>query len=338
MSEVSIPVATMVGAELSHDSIKTLSDSYREFCEDDEEYENSISPIEQDPEPYANGTKKTRPILKKYAQALLDKIILDQQLEAQAEAQRDVNLTPQQVKADMKIYVSSCEKKIAQQQEQCDALQKQVEQLTDVIKCLVTHPMFDCDFTRDAGPRQNTRFIGKNGHGDIIRCEASIMRARTIVAPMREPISLLTHSIEKNMPNVQDFLLEQDIQCDGKIILENVNDPQFKIKELSSLHFAVYKNDLECVKKLLMCGSNINAMSILIKHKMSYTKEEIEEIKTPTTVLCIATKNCSLEMVKFLHEKGATIGDTQYHVPTGPEGDLVAGYLQTHGSKPVTRF
>jgi len=31
MSELSIPVATMVGAELSHDSIKTLSDSYREI-------------------------------------------------------------------------------------------------------------------------------------------------------------------------------------------------------------------------------------------------------------------------------------------------------------------
>jgi len=46
----------------------------------------------------------------------------------------------------------------------------------------------------------------------------------------------------------------------------------------------------------------------------------------------------SLEMVKFLHEKGATIGDTGYHAPNGPEGDLVAGYLQTHWSKPVTRF
>ena len=61
MSELSIPVATMVGAELSHDSIKTLSDSYREFCEDDEEYENSISPIEQDPEPYPMEPKRPDP-------------------------------------------------------------------------------------------------------------------------------------------------------------------------------------------------------------------------------------------------------------------------------------
>lgn len=56
------------------------------------------------------------------------------------------------------------------------------------------------------------------------------------------------------------------------------------------------------------------------------------------TPLKLASLRSSLEMVKFLHEKGAIIGDTQYHVPNGPEGDLVAGYLQTHGSKPVTRF
>ena len=52
----------------------------------------------------------------------------------------------------------------------------------------------------------------------------------------------------------------------------------------------------------------------------------------------IACGNGSLEMVKFLHEKGAKIGDTIYHTPNGTEGDLVAGYLQTHGSAPVVRF
>jgi hypothetical protein len=56
---------------------------------------------------------------------------------------------------------------------------------------------------------------------------------------------------------------------------------------------------------------------------------------SPLGMACLKS---SLEMVKFLHEKGAKIGVTGYHVPNGPEGDLVAGYLQTHGSKPVTRF
>ena len=143
MAELSIPVATIVGAEMVQDaslkhsticeSIKSLRDNYMEFCEDEDEFIETIVPIDQDPEPYANGTKKTRPILKKYAQALVDKKDLEEQLEAEAEAQRDVHLTPQQVKADMKIYVSSCEKKIAKQQEQCEQLQEHVKQLTDVV-------------------------------------------------------------------------------------------------------------------------------------------------------------------------------------------------------------
>ena len=43
-------------------------------------------------------------------------------------------------------------------------------------------------------------------------------------------------------------------------------------------------------------------------------------------------------MTKFLVEKGAKIGDTMYHAPNGLDGDLIAGYLQTRGSKPVIRF
>jgi len=58
-------------------------------------------------------------------------------------------------------------------------------------------------------------------------------------------------------------------------------------------------------------------------------------LKSPMMIAC---GNGSLEMVKFLHEKGAKIGDTIYHTPNGTEGDLVAGYLQTNGSKPVVRF
>ena len=58
------------------------------------------------------------------------------------------------------------------------------------------------------------------------------------------------------------------------------------------------------------------------------------------TPLEIASRSGSLEIVKLLIERGAsiTLGTQGYHVPNGPEGDLVAGYLQTHGSKPVTRF
>jgi len=35
--------------------------------------------------------------------------------------------------------------------------------------------------------------------------------------------------------------------------------------------------------------------------------------------MMIACGNGSLEMVKFLHNKGAKIGDTIYHTPNGPK-------------------
>jgi len=321
MSELSIPVATIVGAELSHDSIKTLSDSYREFCEDDEAYETTIAPINLDPEPYANGTKKTRPILKKYAQALMEKQYFDFRMEAEAEAQRDVNLTPQQVKADMKIYASSFEKKIAQQQEQCDTLQKQVdqcdelqkqvEQLMDVVKVLVTYPHFHdikSAITMDVHNKPDLTKLGGTNSRLLAHCAM-----------------LDTNSL--------DYFIEKGVEIESE--------------KYSALHYAIYAKNIKNVKKLLDSGANVNQDSYLYvegSHKLYGVCEHgprhgpRRTYGKQGTPLEVASMIGSLEMVKFLHKKGATIGDTQYHIPTGPEGDLVAGYLQTHGSKPVTRF
>ena len=331
-----LPIATIVGGTITLESlkqehatllenIKIQRENYGEFCEDEQELNDTLGPIEEKPEPYSNGTIKTRPILKKYAMSLCEKLDLDLRIEMAEEALRDVDLSPQQVKADMKHYVAICEKKIASQKELCEQLQEQVKQLTDVVKCIVTHPIFDSDFAKDA-----LRTSYMNGHAVLI--------------PNRQPISLLTYSIKKDMPNVQDFLLEQGLQCDGKIKLSHRGANQ-NVMVLSSLHYAVYKNDMTSVQKMLSTGSNINGKSILLDDTIDYDyrtrtstgagpfKEE-----KPVSVLEIACKNGSLEMVKFLVENGAKIGDTQYHVPNGPEGDLVAGYLQTHGSKPVVRF
>jgi len=332
-----LPIATIVGGTITLESlkqehatllenIKIQRENYGEFCEDEQELNDTLGPIEEKPEPYSNGTIKTRPILKKYAMSLCEKLDLDLRIEIAEEALRDVDLSPQQVKSDMKHYVAICEKKIASQKELCEQLQEQVKQLTDVVKCIVTHPIFDSDFAKDA-----LRTTNENG--------------QVILIPNREPISLLTYSIKKDMPNVQDFLLEQGLQCDGKIKL-SYNGSDNTNRLLSSLHYAVYKNDMTSVQKMLSTGSNINGKSILLDDTIDYDyrvkvgghvagqfKEE-----TLVSVLEIACKNGSLEMVKFMVENGATIGDTQYHVPNGTEGDLVAGYLQTHGSKPVIRF
>jgi len=329
---ISLPIATVVGGDLIVDSlkhehgvllesIKVQRENYGGFCEDEDELNETLMPIEQDPEPYANGSIKTRPILKKYALSLCEKLDLELRMDASAEALRDVGLTPQQVKADMKHYVSLCEKKIASQQALCEQLQEQVKQLTDVVKCIVTHPTFDNDYVRDGG-------ASTNNLGELV------------IMPNRIPMSLLTNSIDKNMPNVQDFLLEQGLPCEGRILLEGNTSSGWNenIKVISSLHYACYKNNMTSVKKMLNYCSDINVKSVVIPPHMNYTKTEIKKICTPISLLEIATKNGSLEMVKFLHEKGAKIGDTKYHVPNGSEGDLVAGYLQTHGSAPVVRF
>jgi len=329
---ISLPIATVVGGDLIVDSlkhehcvllesIKVQRENYGGFCEDEDELNETLMPIEQDPEPYANGSIKTRPILKKYALSLCEKLDLELRMDASAEALRDVGLTPQQVKADMKHYVSLCEKKIASQQALCEQLQEQVKQLTDVVKCIVTHPTFDNDYVRDGG-------ASTNNLGEMV------------VIPKRSPMSLLTNSIDKNMPNVQDFLLERGLLCEGRILLEARLSSGWneKIKVISSLHYACYKNNMTSVKKMLNYCSDINVKSVVIPPHMNYTSAEINKICTPISLLEIATKNGSLEMVKFLHEKGAKIGDTKYHVPNGSEGDLVAGYLQTHGSAPVVRF
>ena len=144
-----LPIATIVGGDVTLESlkqehstllenIKIQRENYGEFCEDEHELNDTLGPIEENPEPYSNGTIKTRPILKKYAMSLCEKLDLDLRIETLEESLRDVTLTPQEVKADMKRYITICEKKIASQQELCEQLQEQVKQLTDVNKVVIS--------------------------------------------------------------------------------------------------------------------------------------------------------------------------------------------------------
>jgi flagellar biosynthesis chaperone FliJ len=341
MSELSIPVATIIGAEMTQhticESIKSLRDSYREFCEEDE-FVETIIPIEQDPEPYANGTKKTRPILKKYAQALLDKIILDQQLEAEAEAQRDANLTPQQVKADMKRYVSICEKKIAKQQEQCDALQKQVEQLMDVVSLL-------------ASPDKGISKLSMAMNMKITTVEELLLNGMNCLEEKDIMFATSIKSVEKlllwgaNIDYIYHTLMLFPGFCNsvGKLYSIDVRGSRVFL-DPTKKHYIPITSMCEKINLLNLGPYNTNEIQIVYKCifgrelTQPVNKRSYQEGSYNLTPLKFACLRSSLEMVKFLHEKGAKIGDTTYHVPNGPEGDLVAGYLQTHGSSPVTRF
>ena len=326
MADLSVPVATLVGDSMVEtmktqyddmcEKIKTLRENYMDFCEDDTEFNHVMNPIEKDPEPYSDGTIKTRPILKKYACALLEKNELEVRMEVAAEAIRDINLTPQQVKADMKRYVSICEKKIAKQEEVCKELQKQVEQLTEVVKCIVTHPVFN-------------------------------------VSRYQKPISLLDHSVMEKSSLAQDFILENSkidgifgpipsyYRREGDQVSITFPLPNIREVNTSSLHYACSNNDIDCVEKLLKKGANIDmkGYTFTTKIKLYPLNQTINGDKYEyVTPLEIASSIGSLELVKFLLEKGAKIGVNEYLVPNGNVGDLVAGCLQTHGSKPVIRL
>ena len=61
--------------------------------------------------------------------------------------------------------------------------------------------------------------------------------------------------------------------------------------------------------------------------------------KSPETPLQSAAQTGCLAVVKLLVEQGGAITHRdELKVPNGSEGDLTAGYLQSHGSKPVVRF
>ena len=121
----------------------------------------------------------------------------------------------------------------------------------------------------------------------------------------------------------------------GKIILRGIQldeTQKYYIQVKSNRGAIVVKlgpyspSEMQKFYQLIVCNSSA---------VLSPTEQANPYVLTP---LKIATLKGSIELTKFLVEKGAKIGDTQYHSPNGPEGDLVAGYLQTHGSKTVIRF
>lgn len=298
-----LPIATIVGGDVTLqslkqdygillESIKIQRENYGEFCEHEQELNDTLGPIEKDPEPYSNGTIKTRPILKKYAICLCEKLDFELRIEALEEELRDVDLTPQEVKADMKRYITICEKKIASQQELYEQLQEEMKQLTDGNKVIISELQEQIKQLNDV--------------------------VKVIISDPRDTYkTLLTHCAMTDTKSLDYF-----------IPLSKIEKP-----DISSLHYAVYGKKIESVQKLLDAGANVNFKSVLFMNG----NHVYEQGKF--TPLEIASRVCSLELVKLLIDYGATTSDVNdFRVPNGTEGDLVAGYLQTHGSKHVVRF
>ena len=300
-AELSLPIATLVASEMVDErhsniceKIKLMREQVSDFYESESEFNQAIGPIEKDPQSFTSG----KPILKKYANLLLEKVDIECRMEAEEEAKRDINLTPQQLKADVKHYVAVCEKKIVKQQELCDSLQKQVVQLSEVVRCLVTYPHL-----------QNTiEYNPSTGLNEI---------------PGGKKSRLLAYCAMLDT-DALDYFIGQGVEIESE--------------NYSALHYAVYAKNITNVKKLLDAGAKVNHNSYLYINGM-HKLTDPTGAKRAVPPLEIASMVGSLELVKLLIEKGANIGTSVvYRVPKGPECDLVAGYLQTHGSKPVERF
>ena len=348
--EISVPI---VGGSMTIDTlkqehselleqIKTHREHCGEFFDNEDELQDTLAPIEQDPESYVNGTIKTRPILKKYATYLCDKMDLESRIDASAEALRDVNLTPQQVKADMKHYVSLCEKKIASQQALCEQLQEQVKQLTETVSLLAT-------------PDKGISKLSMAMNMKLTSVENILLNSHINCLEEKDIFfTTSTKSIEKLLLWGANIDLKRSMyirvpgrNSQGKLTIKNKAGTPIELDDTKKHYIplnihanrsgsGVYDN----ITILNIGPYNTNELPFVyqILCSSSYEGSGERDFIYETTPLKLASLRSSLEMVKFLHEKGAKIGDTIYHTPNGTEGDLVAGYLQTHGSAPVVRF
>ena len=345
--ELSMPVATPVEQgigleslnlelEVLLENIKVQRENYSEFCEDEHELDDTLNPIEQDPEPYSNGTIKTRPILKRYAKSLCEKLDLELRIRTAEEMLRDVNLTPQQVKCDMKRYVAICEKKIASQKEICEQLQEQVKQFTDVVSLM-------------ALPNKGISTLSAAMNMNLTSVEQMLLNGNiNCLGNMDILFAKSTQSIQKLLIWGADIDQKTQIshfpvkryyvdQQQGKHSFTNIRDKNI-VLDPSKKHFIPIYIGYDVTILNLGPYNTSEIATVCSKLTMGSHCQNFNGTTYELTPLKIASLRCSLELVSFLVENGATIGDTIYHVPNGPEGDLVTGYLQTHGSKPVIRF
>ena len=309
-------------------TIKLQRENYGDFCEDEEELERTLGPIEHDPEPYSNGSIKTRPILKKYAKAICERLELESRIEATEEMLRDVDLTPQQVKLDMKHYVSLSEKKIASQQKQIDTLNEKMAHIIQAV-ALIASPC-------PSGQVLSTAMMLNLTSIEEMLLENNINGFN--------PHDILYASSIKSIEKLLSYGLDINYSCNGSINMPGMAGGKLLLEGIhpddTQKYYFKVRYGAHIILKLGPYSSSEmpNFYKMITGQPIPSPEHRERNHAYELTPLKIATLKGSLEMTKFLVEKGAKIGDTQYHTLDGPEGDLVAGYLQTHGSKTVIRF
>ena len=99
-----------------------------------------------------------------------------------------------------------------------------------------------------------------------------------------------------------------------------------RVRDLSPLHIAAKAGETELMARLLDNGADPELLA-----------DCWNEATAGVTPLQLAASAASLPAVQLLIDHGAELHKHEFKVPQGKDGDLVAGLLQTNGSKPVVR-
>ena len=291
---------------------------------DEAELDALLLAIAADTEAHVSSEK---PFVRQLALAVATKNKAERALSLAEEAVRDVDLTPGQLKAEMRQRLDEQERAFACERDELRAenvsLRERLDALEAVVAVVVTLPQL--------GPKLQLS-VKMDNHG----------RPHNFVP-------LLNHAVDSGHGGAVKKLLALGLKptpcefawCDAEIT-----------GIFSALHHAAWKGDAVTAELLLDNGA---LPHIDVEATVDYAQRNVFKLLFPTfdhnnnlkaegkitaynvTPLQVAANAASLPVVELLVARGAKTHEHQFLVPNGADGDLVAGFLQTHGSKPVTR-
>jgi hypothetical protein len=288
------------------EELDRLKEVCADFFDSALEFESAFASIDSNPVAYLDPLVASKPFKRKLAAAVIARNAAAIKSQEAEEMVLDVNLTPGEVKAELRRELHS-QKKINKE------LTNRLGVLEQVLIAVCTSPQFG-----------NFKLVGGGG-----------ITSSTSMEP------LLNHALREEHDDVVNFLLGNGVKpVDAVLTLQLRNNQGYVVETTSTLesplYIAIAKNDGAAVSKLLDHGANPSSTFQM------RTEEVIGEFKFTTTdkytPMMIAAAKANVQIAELLVEKGGASATGQsFRVPKGKDGDLMAGFLQVHGSGAVTR-